>query len=247
MCEAWRQNVLFRDTSQKHCMEQWNGSCGPPGIICWLWKEGRGREGITPVEKGVRCSNNTSMCSCLLLPVPENWWVSSIIVFWNVHFYNITFFLSYCDKDSFPPVSDWAHREDVQRPDLEAGTVLNLANQKKKKKIFVASRCSKSPFLLSLFFPKRFVLSLQWDKSSRFRSSFLPERWADGQCCFFGAAVAVCSTRIEDRWELGIPGIPIPSLCPSKGCRCLTCGLCSGYLGVSESLYTGYPHGSLLL
>lgn len=131
MCEAWRQNMIFRDTSQKHCMEQWNGSCGLPGM-CWSWKEGREGIGITPLEKGVRCYNNTSVCSCLVLPVPKNWWVSGIIAFWNVHFYSITFFLNCCDKDSFPPVSDWAHREDEQRPHLEAGMVLNWANQKKK-------------------------------------------------------------------------------------------------------------------
>lgn len=192
MCEAWRQNVLFRDTSQKHCMEQWNGSCGLPGIICWLWKEGRGREGITPVEKGVRCSNNTSMCSCLLLPVPENWWVSSIIVFWNVHFYNITFFLSYCDKDSFPPVSDWAHREDVQRPDLEAGTVLNLANQKKKKNL-----CSFQMFKVTLsfitFFPQKICALFavgQEQQVQKFLSPRTMSWWSvllfwGSSCCLF--------------------------------------------------------------
>lgn len=154
MCEAWRQNVIFRDTSQKHCMEQWNGildcqECAGYGR--------RGREGITPVGRGVRCYNNTSVCSCLLLPVPKNWWVSSITGFWNVHFYNMTFFLSYCDKDSFPPVSGWAHREDVQRPNLEAGVVLNLASQKKKLLSFQMLKVSLS-FMIPL--AKRFVLSL---------------------------------------------------------------------------------------
>lgn len=51
MCEAWTQNVIFRDTSQKHCMEQWNGSSGLPGI-CWLWKEGRWGRELPQLKKG---------------------------------------------------------------------------------------------------------------------------------------------------------------------------------------------------
>lgn len=156
MCEAWRQNVILRDTSQKHCMEQWHGNSGlltARNLLVMEAGGGGGREGITPAGKGVRCYNNTSVCSCLLLPVAENWWVSSIIGFWNVHFYDMTFFLSYCDKDSFPPVSDWAHREDVQRPNLEAaGMVLSLAKQKKALQL---PRSLKSPFPLSLFFGQK--------------------------------------------------------------------------------------------
>lgn len=76
--------MIFRDTSQKHCMEQWNGSSGlltARNLLAMEGGGGVGREGVTPVEKGVRCYSNTSVCSPLLLPVPENWWVSSIIGF----------------------------------------------------------------------------------------------------------------------------------------------------------------------
>lgn len=157
MSETWRKNVIFRATSQKHCMEQWMGVLDCQESVGCGRKKGEGREGITPAGRGVRCSNITSVCSCLLLPVLKNWWVSSIIGFWNVHFYTMTFFLSYCDKDSFPPVSDWAHREDGQRPTLEAGTILNLASQEK-------NLCSFQLFKANLSFipplAKRSVLSL---------------------------------------------------------------------------------------
>lgn len=132
-------------------------------------------------------------------------------------------------------VSDWAHREQEQRPiwKLEWFSIGQT-----RKKTFVASRCSKSSFPLSLLWPKD--LCSPWSGT---RAAGLE---VFSQKDELMVSVAFVQTRIWGRWELETPGIPIPPLSGNAaGAWPVVSAL--DILGVSESLYTGYPHGSFLL
>lgn len=184
MCEAWSQNVIFRDTSQKHCMEQWNGSSGLPGI-CWMWKEGRwGEGGNGPSwERGQMfqyhlCVLLFAAASTRELVGIQYYWFLKCAFSQHYLFLKLLWqgFISSCVWLS--PRGRYA--------EARLGSWHSLANQKKS---FVASR---SPFPLS-FLGQKVCAVCSGTTTVDLEVPFSQKD--DAQCCFFGAAVAVCTNK----------------------------------------------------